>query len=239
MSSPSPQVLHALTCEVLAASRRVLIVLAGINGAGKSSLYHEYIEALAGTAHPALPFINADMIARALPQSGDATADTLRAANLAEQERQRLLATGESFCMETVFSDRSGHKLEFLKSARRRGYTVVLIFVGLASAELAILRVAQRVLAGGHPVPADTIRERYPRTLGNFARALAFVDLALVYDNSDADLPFQPVSAWRKGRQILRDGNLPQWYRDVLFLKQTTDPLPPMQLQPRGTRQTP
>ena len=229
MKSPGPRQLRALASEVIAQSQRLLIVLAGINGAGKSSLYDEYIDSPGGlipASRDKLPFVNADLIARRLPATGDARADALHAASVAEQERQRLLASGASFCMETVFSDRSGSKLGFMAAARNRGYTVILLFVGLAAPDLAILRVAQRVRTGGHHVPPETVRERYPRTLINLARALPSVDLALIYDNSDADVPYRVLAAWRSGHQVLRTGDLPQWYRDVLVMKQSNEPPP-------------
>jgi len=64
-----------------------------------------------------------------------------------------LVAQGESFVFETVFSDPVGDKLKFLRRASTRGYTVVLCFIGLASPELCDERVAMRVLQGGHDVP--------------------------------------------------------------------------------------
>jgi predicted ABC-type ATPase len=54
---------------------------------------------------------------------------------------------------------------------RRRladGYAVHLVFLWLASPELALARVARRVDLGGHSVPAEAVRRRYASGLRNF-----------------------------------------------------------------------
>ena len=121
-----------------------------------------------------------------------------QAAKLAENERQKLLDNGMSFCMETVLSDRNRHKLDFLKEAQSKGNTVVLVFIGLANPELSKARVWQRVLEGGHDVPDDRLDARFPRTLRNFEAALGFVDLALVFDDSFADYPYRFIALFRR-----------------------------------------
>lgn len=60
------------------------------------------------------------------------------------------------------------------------------MFLWLNSPELAIQRVAERVRAGGHNIPEDTIRRRYDRGCKNFFRLYRpFVDSWQVYDVSD------------------------------------------------------
>ena len=78
-----------------------------------------------------------------------------------------MLDQGESFIFETVFSDPVGEKIGFLEEATRRGYTVVLCYIGLADSQQSIERVAMRVLQGGHNVPVKKLRERYARSLNN------------------------------------------------------------------------
>jgi predicted ABC-type ATPase len=62
---------------------------------------------------------------------------------------------------------------------------VKLFFLRLASPELAIARVRQRVKAGGHNVPEDTIRRRFASGLRNFEEIYKpIVDEWALYDNS-------------------------------------------------------
>ena len=57
---------------------------------------------------------------------------------------------GESFAFETTLANRSyAHSIREWQAA---GYHVVLWFLALSSVELALARVAQRVLQGGHNI---------------------------------------------------------------------------------------
>lgn len=75
-----------------------------------------------------------------------------QAANLADDARRDLLKRGLSFCMETVFSDPVGDKVQFLKDAQSAGYTVIGVFITLSDPALSAARVAQRVGRGSHDV---------------------------------------------------------------------------------------
>lgn len=68
---------------------------------------------------------------------------------------------------------------------RRQGYRVKLIYPKLASAELALSRVAARVLRGGHGVPADVVVRRFAAGWRNFERVYKpLVEDWALYDNS-------------------------------------------------------
>jgi len=152
-----------------------------------------------------LRFVNADDLARELE------VDAYEAAEVAKQLREVLVAQGESFVFETVFSDPVGDKLEFLRRASARGYTVVLCFIGLDSPELCDERVAMRVLQGGHDVPTEKLVARYPRTLENLGRAMRELPHVLVLDNSDLHQPFRNVAAFERGEPVTLNRPLPRW----------------------------
>lgn len=141
----------------------MLVVLVGPNGAGKSTFYKRHLQAIK------LPFINADLLARALIEAGAPAGEATErlAADLAEQRRQEMVRKHESFITETVFSDPVGAKVNALREAQTAGYTVVLIFICVESAELSALRVQSRVQDGGHDVPRDKIGPRYERMRTN------------------------------------------------------------------------
>ena len=180
-------------------ARPLVVAIAGPNGAGKSTFYEAHLR-------PAgLRFVNADELARELG------VDAYQAAEVAGQLRKALVDQGESFVFETVFSDPVGDKLEFLKRAEKKGYTVVLCFVGLDGPALSEERVAMRVLQGGHDVPSDKLRARYPRTMANLAKAIKELAYVLVLDNSDMRRPFRKVAAFERGKMIERRAQLPRW----------------------------
>ncbi len=185
------EILAALD-RVLAADQPVLLVLAGSNGAGKSTFFDLFLSRLG------FPFVNADRIAQALAPNRP-MAVSYEAARLADISRRDLLNARQSFCMETVFSDPEGQKLRFLRDAQQAGYTVVFLSFRLASPALSVARVMQRLVRGGHDVPDEKLVTRFERTLRNTASALQFVDLGLVIDNSSTREPYRLVERWERG----------------------------------------
>jgi predicted ABC-type ATPase len=186
------------------AEERLLVVVAGPNGAGKSTFVDTFLK------RTGILVVNPDEVAKGLsPDTPGAIA--YEAARVADTWRRDLAARGVSFCMETVFSDRHGAKLEFLKECQSQGYVVVLIFIGLESADLSRGRVMERVDAGGHDVPDEKIETRFPRTFTNLRQALSFVNQALLFDNSSADEPYRFVAEFRNGKRRRRRGHQPVW----------------------------
>lgn len=180
-----------------ASGRPLLIVLAGSNGAGKSTFHSE---ALSGTG---IPFVNADEIARDLAaRSGGSVAElAYEAMHRADALRRDLLRQRASFVMETVLSDTQGAKLAFFAEAQAAGYFLLFIHIRLDNVETSIARVTQRVLNGGHDVPDEKLHTRFPRTQQNAARGLAMADAGLVFDNSDPGAPFRLIETWMGGRR--------------------------------------
>jgi predicted ABC-type ATPase len=197
-----------ISAAILAHEGPVLIFLAGSNGAGKSTFFKEYLKPLG------LTFINADEIAVLLRQvvlPAEAEDIDRLAFQKAEELRRSLLVQRRSFCTETVFSDPQGAKVDFLRQARKAGYAVFLVFIGLASPELSIARVMQRVDEGGHDVADDKLLGRYPRTLANLQEAIPIVDEAFLFDNSSDRDPFRLVAVYAEGQVVRRAGPLPGW----------------------------
>jgi len=72
-----------------------------------------------------------------------------------------------------------------IKAMQAAGYLCHLTFCWLPSADMAVMRVARRVAAGGHSIPEDVIRRRYERGLENLFRDyLGSVDTWQVVDNT-------------------------------------------------------
>ncbi len=184
-----------------------LWLLAGGNGAGKSTFYQQFL------AHSGLPFINADILAEQLDLE-QPEAVSYKAAKLAEKLRLNLLRDGISFCFETVFSHPS--KIDFLATAKTHGYEIILVYIHLKNDQLNQARVAQRVAEGGHNVPSEKIITRIPRTMQYVSDALPLVDTAQFYDNSSQREPFISVAILTKGTLQIQQKSLPDWAETIL-----------------------
>lgn len=179
--------------------RPIIVAIAGPNGAGKTTFYHAHI------APAGLRFLNADHLAAHL------SVDAYQAAAIADRIRTELVSQRESFCFETVLSDPVGAKVDFLKSAASNGYHVVLCFIGLSDARQSDQRVAMRVTQGGHDVPVDKIRSRFPRTLANLKLATRQLPHVIVFDNNDLSIPYRLVAEFKNGECVQRSKKQPKW----------------------------
>lgn len=184
--------------------QKQLWILAGGNGAGKTTFYTTQLKPLK------LPFINADNIARELfPQNPEE--HSYQAASIAEEVRNRLIDEGKTFCFETVFSHPS--KVDFLAKAKANHYEIILVFIHLNSTDLNKARISQRIYEGGHFVPDDKVETRIPRTLENIKTAIQLVDEAYLLDNSDYEQPFQQVAIIKDHSVEFKQDVIPDWVK--------------------------
>lgn len=155
-----------------------IVILAGPNGAGKTTFAREFL--LHEGDCPI--FVNADLIASGLsPFRPEVTA--LRAGRLMIEEIREHARAGRSFAFETTLSGLAYARL--IPRWRRQGYRVKLIYLKLASVDLALSRVAARVLQGGHGVPDNVVVRRFAAGWRNFERVYKpLVDGWALYDNS-------------------------------------------------------
>jgi predicted ABC-type ATPase len=160
-----------------------IYVLAGTNGAGKSSVGG------AAFREKGADYFNPDEATRRIRSTNPQVSE--RDANIAAwQEGKRLLeeAIGKRlvFAFETTLGGDTITSL--LRRALAEGVEVRVWYVGLVTPELHISRVRARVARGGHDIPAKTIRERYERSRINLIRLLPNLTELRVFDNSvDAD----------------------------------------------------
>ena len=182
-------------------------MLAGGNGAGKSTFHRLFLQPL-GVA-----FVNADMIARELDPVSPALA-SYEAAQVAMRRFGEFVRSGKPFAYETVFSHPS--KVDMLGAAKAAGYTIVLVYVHLDHPELHQARVRQRVGDGGHDVPSDKIASRLPRTQAHIAVAARLVDEVRLLDNTSIDDPFVTVATGIPGNFVAYRSPLPSWAHTIL-----------------------
>jgi predicted ABC-type ATPase len=203
-------------------TRPVLYVLAGVNGAGKSSIGGHLLQ------REELTWFNPDTFARELKAATGCDQETANA-NAWHESMRRLeeaIAKGLNHAFETTLGGESV-TAKILQAAKT--HSVLIWFCGLSSPELHIARVAARVAAGGHPIPEEKIRERYSQAQMNLINLMPHVAYIKVYDNSleaaaDGTVP-DPILVleMENGRALLPapdDLNAlqraPQWTKSIL-----------------------
>ena len=203
------------------ARKPVVFIVAGHNGSGKSTLWYERL-----APRLKIPLINADRLmlsilpppkAQELPAWAQSLRDTdERWQRLSQQGVQvftgLIMSQKMPFAFETVFSHWQVRadgtiesKADIITALQKSGYFVVLLFVGLTSADLSVLRVETRRQQGGHSVPKQKLKARFPRTQQAVRHAAPLADRTLMFDNSQRiDKAFSLVRAQR-GRRVLYD----------------------------------
>ncbi len=197
-----------------------ITVLAGVNGAGKSSV----AGAMAKEAHET--HFDPDEAARTIlsihrmirPMDANAQAWMLGKSLLERAIKERL-----TYSFETTLGGNTIPRL--LEEAAQSGCELNIWFVGLDSADRHIHRVAARVTKGGHAIPEKKIRERWTSSRENLIRLMPAIHHLLVFDNSaEADpakgQPPRPVLLLEmKRRKITAPSDLsqaPDWAKPIL-----------------------
>ena len=162
-----------------------LVLVAGPNGSGKTTIADSYIR----TRFPVWPKLNADALLRSLldtPSLSLSGQPLLRAAQMIDTTALCLTLLGQPFVIETVLSSEKYKSLIAL--ARRANLIFRLVYITTESPHINVERVRQRVLAGGHDVPKDRIISRWHRSMENLCWFAARADRLVVADNSGSEL---------------------------------------------------
>ncbi len=156
-----------------------IIVIAGANGAGKSTVAPFLLRDKLGVSE----FVNADTLAQGLSAYSPEKV-AIAAGRIMLKRINKLAEKQENFAFETTLSTRTF--VPKLKRMRKNGYNFKLVFLWLKNEELAVLRVAERVRQGGHNIPTETIKRRYHKGLQNFFNLYQpIADSWFFYENSD------------------------------------------------------
>ena len=159
--------------------RAGIYVLAGANGAGKSSIGGEAL------LHAGVEFFNPDAVARHLrslhPALRESNANSA-AWHAGRQLLERAIAGRRNFAFETTLGGATMTRL--LAHAAAAGLEVRVWYIGLATPELHMARVRARVRRGGHDIPERDVRRRYDQSRLNLIRLLPDLAELRLYDNS-------------------------------------------------------
>lgn len=188
-------------------SPATIVVLAGVNGSGKSSVLGQDRTA------QGVGFFNPDARARDI---ADTTGVAFEAASI-RAWREGLTAlraaidTGEGFAFETTLG---GHTVtrELIRAAEA-GCRLVIWYVGVEGVEVNLARVAYRVAHGGHDIPETKIRQRYTTSPQNLIRLLPHLAELHLWDNTTRP---RLILRTQAGRVTHRAGDPPRWATTIL-----------------------
>jgi predicted ABC-type ATPase len=184
---PAPKRPAAKRSEVGRRRKRPFIfVLAGVNGAGKSSVAGDILK------EHGLAWFNPDAYARELiartgcaRNEADATAWAYGKGRL-----EAALAEGTDYAFETTLG---GETISRLLAKASETHDVQMLYCGLDSVEKHIARVRLRVEHGGHDIPESRIRARWTSSRENLIALLPRLSHLEVFDNSADVAPGEPL----------------------------------------------
>ena len=181
-----------------------LYIISGCNDSGKTTASYALLPEMLGCTE----YVNSDEFAKSLSPF-DPSAASVSASRYMLMKIHYLMGKLSDFGVETTLATRS--LLKTIQHAQSLGYEVTVLYFWLNSPELAIKRIADRVAAGGHNIPDETVRRRYIRGLEYFFDDyMPLCDRWILADNSD--IPFTVVAEGRRLDTNIKD---PEKYEKI------------------------
>ena len=180
------------------------IIIAGVNGCGKSTLY-QMQETLKN-----MPRINTDEI---LKEFGDwrNISDIMKAGKIAVRKLNKYLESEITFNQETTLCGKSIMKT--IREAKNKGYYIEMHYIGVDSVEIVKDRISYRVKNGGHGIPEKDVERRYVESFHGLLETIPLCNLVALYDNTES---FRRFSIYRNGERIRLSKNIPHWYSRII-----------------------
>lgn len=192
----------------------MITVIAGVNGAGKSSIVGNRIRKSDGD------YFNPDEIAKSLIKDTPTLSQT-EANSQAWKMGYDKLVDAITYDKEYIFETTLGGNsiAQRLLEAASKGIKVNILYVGLSSPELHLERIAHRVSKGGHNIPEQKVRERYIGSIHNMMTLLPVCYRIDVFDNSadivDDKPGFKNLFSVRNKTINIIENNMPEWAKPL------------------------
>ena len=181
------------------------VIIAGVNGVGKSTLYqtNENLKSM--------PRVNVDEIVKEIGDWKNIS-DVFMGGKIAVKTISQYLEQGVSFNQETTLCGKS--IIGNIFKAKKLGYFIELHYIGVESVQIAKERVKHRVEQGGHGIPEKDIEKRYIETFEQLNLILKECNLIAFYDNTEN---FRRFAICKNGKLVRVSHNVPKWFPKIKF----------------------
>ena len=176
-------------------------IIAGVNGAGKSSFTGVLKAERGDLGH----IVDVDKLAAEYGRGA------LAAGKTAITRINEYLSKGVSFTQETTLS---GQKTErTVRLAKEKGYRIRLFYIGINTPEECVKRVKNRVSKGGHDVADAVVERRFKNRFESLRRILPYCDEAFLFDNENG---FAEVAVYKNGELVSKGDYRPGWLCELI-----------------------
>ena len=185
------------------------IIFAGVNGAGKSSLYNDLL-----VINPKKQLgerINTDEIVKEIGDWKRET-DQMKAGRIALNKIKKLFEEGISFNQETTLCGNS--IIKNIYKAKQLGYKIELYFVSVETPEIAKERIRIRVANGGHGIADSDVERRFIDSRNNLKKILKICDDIIIYDNTES---LQAKIFIKNSEVLFKDNECPKWMNEIIL----------------------
>ncbi|AKA69446.1 MULTISPECIES: zeta toxin family protein [Clostridium] len=180
---------------------KVYTIFAGVNGAGKTSIY----KSIYYNENKDEKRINTDEMVAKIGSWQDDNLQ-IKCAREAVKLIKHYILEGISFNQETTLSGKS--IIKNIKLAKQNGFYLVMNYIGVENVEIAKERVRIRISKGGHGISSEAIERRYIESLVNLNRVIDICDKINIYDNTEM---LKIVMSIENGKIVWKDRKIPNW----------------------------
>lgn len=177
-------------------------IIAGVNGAGKSSLTGSLKYQLDDLG----VIVDTDKLT-AEQHGGNEYEGGKAAIALIE----KALSDGVNFAQETTLA--GGYTKKVATAARDAGFRVRMFYIGIDTLQESRKRIQNRVEKGGHDIPEVDTERRFKGRVSSLAKILPLCNEVVFFDNVNG---FVEVAEYRNGEIILRGKYCPDWLKELM-----------------------
>ena len=181
-------------------------IFAGVNGTGKTSIYRSiYYDENKDEKR-----INTDEMVARIGSWRDSNLQ-MKCAREAVKLIRQYINNNISFNQETTLSGNS--IVKNITKEKKKGFYIVMNYIGVESPEIAKERIKIRVSKGGHGIPDTDVERRYYESLKNLQRVIDICDEINVYDNTEM---FKEIVNIKNGNILWKANSIPSWVNVIL-----------------------